>query len=282
MSITEPYPELDELLADIGKAGRRISEIDASEGAAGNISVYVGWPIEPRRCFPKEQVIQMPVAAPNLAGGTFLVSGSGCRLRDILDDPTANLGVVVINPDGKMAKLYTRHRPAFEQVTSEFNSHIAVHRDQINLTGTNFHAIIHAQPQHITYLSHIARYQEQDYLNRHLLRWQPELIINLPRGLGVVPFQIPGSEALISGTLEKLRQHRVVIWCKHGLMARSEISTLKASDRIEYVETAAKYEVLNLANGEMAEGLSPEEIRAIARVFGINQSLFKNQSENVE
>ena len=274
MSISEPYPELLELLADIGKAGRRISEIDASEGAAGNISVYISWPIEVRRCFPKEQDLQLPVSAPNLAGATFLVTGSGCRLRAIIDNPTANLGVVIINPDGKTAKLYTRHRPDFEHVTSEFNSHIAVHQEMINLTGTNFHAIIHAQPQHITYLSHIPRYQNQEYLNQQILRWQPELIINVPRGLGVVPFQVPGSEALMADTLEKLREHRVVIWCKHGLMSRSEISTLKASDRIEYVETAAKYEVLNLANGEIAEGLSREEIRAIAQAFEINQKLF--------
>jgi rhamnulose-1-phosphate aldolase len=202
------------------------------------------------------------------------VSGSGCRLRDILDDPTANLGVVVVNPDGETARLYTVHRPAFARVTSEFNSHFAVHHDQISLTGTNFHAVVHAQPQHITYLSHIPRYQDQTVLNRQLLRWQPELILNLPRGLGVLPFAVPGSEALMAGTLAKLSEHRIVIWCKHGLIARSEESTLKASDRIEYVETAAKYEVLNLANGEIAQGLSPEEIRSIADSFGIEQNLF--------
>ena len=47
--IEAPYPELDELLTLIGEAGRRCSEIQASEGAAGNISVYIGWPVEPRR-----------------------------------------------------------------------------------------------------------------------------------------------------------------------------------------------------------------------------------------
>jgi len=40
------------------------------------------------------------------------------------------------------------------------------------------------------------------------------------------------------------------------------------------VETAAKYEVLNLANGEMADGLSAEEIGAIARAFDVKQNLF--------
>ena len=68
---------------------------------------------------------------------------------------------------------------AFERVTSEFNSHLAVHYDQICESGTNFHAVIHAQPVHLTYLSHIPRYQDEQYLNTHLLRWQPETIINL-------------------------------------------------------------------------------------------------------
>ena len=50
--IEAPYPELDEFLAVIGEAGYRLSEIEASEGAAGNISIYIGWPIDVRRRFP--------------------------------------------------------------------------------------------------------------------------------------------------------------------------------------------------------------------------------------
>lgn len=274
MAIQEPYPDLDELIADVGRVGHRLSQIDASEGAAGNISVYAGWHIEPRRHFPKEEALPLPMAAPELAGACFLVSGSGCRLRDILDDPRSNLGVVIVNSGGQTATLYTRYRRAFTRVTSEFNSHFAVHRDQIRLTGTNFHAVVHAQPLHITYLSHIARYRDEDTMNQHLMRWQPELIVNLPRGLGVVPFLVPGSHELMAATLEKLRDHRVVVWSKHGVIARSEESTLRASDRIEYVETAARYEHLNLRTGEIADGLSPEEIRAIVAAFNVEQSLF--------
>jgi hypothetical protein len=37
VSLKSPYPPLDELLAAIGETGRRLSEIAASEGAAGNI-----------------------------------------------------------------------------------------------------------------------------------------------------------------------------------------------------------------------------------------------------
>lgn len=274
MAIQEPYPDLDELIADIGKAGHRLSQIDASEGSAGNISVYAGWHLEPRRHFPRVEELPLPVTSPELDGASFIVSGSGCRLRDILDDPRSNVGVVVVNPGGQTARLYTRYRRAFQRVTSEFNSHFAVHLDQIRLTGTNFHAVIHAQPLHITYLSHIARYRDQDTLNHHLMRWQPELIVNLPRGLGVVPFLVPGSNALMTATVEKLRDHRVVVWSKHGVIARSEEATLRASDRIEYVETAARYEHLNLRTGEVADGLSPEDIRAIVAAFNVDQNLF--------
>jgi rhamnulose-1-phosphate aldolase len=159
-------------------------------------------------------------------------------------------------------------------VTSEFNSHLAVHYDQVCLTGTNFHAVIHAQPVHLTYLSHVPRYQDAQYLNTHLLRWQPETIINLPEGIGFIPFRLPGSPELMSGNVDALRKHRIVIWAKHGVMARSDISVKRAADRVEYAETAAKYEYLNLSAGEIGEGLSVEEIRKICSTFNIRQNIF--------
>ncbi len=63
-----PYPELDELLTTIGEAGRHLSEIEASEGAAGNISVYIGWPIDVRRRFPNVESLELPQAVPESGG----------------------------------------------------------------------------------------------------------------------------------------------------------------------------------------------------------------------
>jgi len=269
-----PYPELDELLTLVGEAGRRLSEIEASEGAAGNISVYIGWPLDVRRRFPNVETIELPEAAPKLAGGTFIVTGSGRRLREIIDDPAANLGCVAVDDGGQTGRLYTSPRRLFARLTSEFNSHLAVHHDQVVRSGTNFHAVVHAQPRHLTYLSHIPRYQYEPYLNRHLLRWQPELIVQLPEGIGHVPFLVPGSSELMAATLESLRQQRIVIWGKHGVMARSDISAKRAADRIEYAETAARYEYMNLVNHEQGEGLSVEEVRAIAKLWNIEQDIF--------
>lgn len=269
-----PYPELDDLLEMMGEAGRRLSDIEASEGAAGNISVCLHWPIEVRTRFPLTDEIELPQPVPELAGATFLVTGSGRRLREIIDEPVASIGCVLVDEGGRTGKLYTSYHRRFERLTSEFNSHLAVHYDQILSSGTNFHAVIHGQPPHITYLSHIPRYQNEEYLNSHLLRWQPETIVNLPEGIGFVPFRIPSSPELMAGTLDSLRKHRIVLWAKHGVMARSDVSVKRAADRVEYAETAAKYEYLNLSVGEIGEGLSADEIRAICKTFNVQQNMY--------
>ena len=118
MSIKAPYPELDEFLTAIGDAGRRLSEIEATEGAAGNISVYVGWLIEPRRKFPMAETIELPQPVPELAGKSFLVTGSGRRLREIIQDPAANLGCVTVNEGGPAGTLYTSPRRPGQRVMS--------------------------------------------------------------------------------------------------------------------------------------------------------------------
>jgi rhamnulose-1-phosphate aldolase len=57
-------------------------------------------------------------------------------------------------------------------------------------------------------------------------------------------------------------------------MARSDVSVKRAADLIEYAETAAKYEYLNLRVGEIGERISPEEIRAICGTFNLKQEIF--------
>jgi rhamnulose-1-phosphate aldolase len=274
MSIPEPYPELDEFLVSIGNAGLRLAEFAASEGAAGNISAYIGWPLDVRRRFSVTEPIELPVEAPALAGGLVIVTGSGRRLRDIHLDPTANLGIVQIGPDGRTGDLHTSPGRLFERVTSEWNSHLAVHNDLVKRTGTNFHAVVHAQPRHLTYLSHVPDYADEDFCNKRLLRWEPETILNLPNGIGVLAFQVPGSAALMAATVASMRDHRVVLWSKHGVMARSDRSVTRAADRIEYIEAAAAFEYMDMVAGSRAAGLTDEEIRTVLAAFNAQSTLY--------
>lgn len=269
-----PFLTLDDLMLQIGEAGRRMAEIGASEGAAGNISVYTDQMLEVRSVFPLVEEIDLPVAAPALAGGWLLATGSGTRLREIYDHPLGNLGVLQMTPDGMHARLHTAPSRLFSRLTSELNSHLAVHNDQVATAGARYSALVHAQPLHLTYLSHIPRYRDPLELNRRLLRWQPETIMAFPRGIAVLPFILPGSTELMVATVAALHAHRLVVWSKHGVMAHSDISVKRAADLIEYLETSARYEVLNLGAGEPADGLQPDEIRLIARALGIEQTIF--------
>jgi len=273
MALVEPFPDLEEILASIGAGGSHVAAIEASEGAAGNISVFVGWPIEVRRRFPIVEEIVLPQPAPHLANNVVIVTGSGRRLREIHIDPTANLGVVRISPGGTTGTLHTAPNRLFDHLTSEWNSHLAVHDDVVERTGTNFHAVVHAQPPHLTYLSHIADYRNEDNLNRRLLRWEPETIINLPAGIGALPFMLPGSPSLMEANVKSLRAHRIVVWAKHGVMARSDISVKRAVDRIEYAETAANYEYMDLLIGGRAEGLTLDEMRSVVTAFDVETTL---------
>jgi rhamnulose-1-phosphate aldolase len=273
MAISEPFPELDELLVSIGDGGQRIATIDAAEGAAGNISVCVGWPIEIRRRFPVVEEIPLPQPAPNLAGRVVIVTGSGRRLRDIQADPAANLGIVRIDDGGATGTLHTSPQRLFDRLTTEWNSHLAVHDDTVARTGTNFHAVVHGQPPHLTYLSHIPAYRDEEWFSRRLLRWEPETIVSLPAGIGVLPFMVPGSRMLMEANVESLRKHRIVLWSKHGVMSRSDVSVTRAVDRIEYAETAARYEYMDLVTGERAEGLTVDEMRAVVEAFGVRTTI---------
>lgn len=268
-----PYADLEELLAAIGDAGERMSELGASEGAAGNISVVVGWPVEVGPRFPSTEPIRLPQPAPALAGKVVVATGSGRRLRDLRRDPEAGLGVVVVDPGGESGTLHTGSRRRFQQLTSEFNSHLAVHDDRIARTGAELSVLIHAQPPHLTYLSHVADYRDSEVMNRRLLRWEPETIVQLPEGVKVLPFILPGSADLMRATVAGLRTHQVVIWSKHGVMVRSHVSVSAAADRIDYLEAAARFEYLNLIAGHRAEGLSDDELRQVVSSLGIETPL---------
>jgi rhamnulose-1-phosphate aldolase len=272
--INAPYPELDEVITHIGQAGKHLADIEACEGAAGNISVCMRWPVEVRNFFPIANPYNLPLSVPGLAGATVIVSGSGRRLREIIDDPAANLAAVVIDESGKSGSIFTSPECRFQRPTSEFNSHLAVHQDQMQISGSNFLAVIHAQPIHLTYLSQVPRYQDEKYLSTHLLRWQPESIANFPTGIGFLPFAVPGTPDLMEGNVQSLRHHNLVIWAKHGVMTFSDISVKRAADRIEYAETGAKYECLNLSLGEIGTGLTAEEVHEICQISKIDQNVF--------
>jgi rhamnulose-1-phosphate aldolase len=265
---------LGRLLKKMGEVGKRLSEIDAAEGAAGNLSLCVRQPLEVTEFFPEITMIDLPVPAPDLVGANLIVTGSGRRLREIAQAPAANLACIVVLDDGLQGMMFTSPDAHFKRVTSEFNTHLAVHHDQMRARPLQLHAVLHAQPKYTTFLSHIPDYQGEKYFNSHLLRWQPEMIMNMPDGIGVLPFLVPGSRQLMNETMLAMREHQVVLWSQHGIIARADDSLNNALDLVEYLETAAHYEGLNLYTGEKSAGIPADQLRAIAEIWNVGQKMF--------
>src|SRR5512138_1430311 len=99
--------DLDHLLYQLGQAGKRLSDIGAAEGAAGNLSICLREPVDVAVRFPHKQRVDLPVSVPDLAGATLVVSGSGRRLRDILETPTATLACIVVEAGGRTGEMFT-------------------------------------------------------------------------------------------------------------------------------------------------------------------------------
>jgi rhamnulose-1-phosphate aldolase len=265
---------LDVWFREIAEAASRLSQLGALEGAAGNISLFL--PVETPELmdyvsslYSECRDIDLASQAP-LPPGVLIITGTGRRLRDVSTRPGAVLCAIVIGNDGAT----TLHRAPGHAVepTSEIDSHIGIHA--ACLAGQPaVHAIIHAQPPKLTWLSHIPDYRNLERLNRQLLRWQPEMVVMLPEGIGVLPFEVPGTPKHGVGTAWAMRQQHLVVWAKHGVVARSTVGPLAAADLIDYAESAAAYEVNDLLAGRQADGLTIAEMRAVATRFGVSTSL---------
>lgn len=270
----KPHVRIIDAIVQLGAAGKRLSEIDASEGASGNLSVFLRGPNELPTNFTQSESLELPFEVPELAGGWCVVTGSGTRSREIERLPDACLGCVEFDRGGTTARLWSAPSRQFARITSEFSSHLSVHRDHVSRRELAFHAVVHAQPRKVTYLSHLRAYRDETHFNRRLLRWQPEAILNFPEGIAVVPFLVPSGRELACATASALANRRIAVWSKHGVIARSSSSVLSATDRIEYLETAAAYECLDRMLGGEAEGLDPQELREICTTYKVEPTVF--------
>jgi rhamnulose-1-phosphate aldolase len=254
------------VIRDIGDTGVQLTALEATEGAAGNISVFVRDLQNLDEQFVARGEMALPAHVPELAGSWIVVTATGRRLRDVSAYPEQSVVVMQIHADGAHA---TRYAAIDLQPTSEWNSHLAIHADQARRRDVPYHAVVHAQPHYLTYLSHHPDYTTSDALSRRLVRWQPETIVTYPEGFGLIPFQVPGSTAQMESTVASCRDYRLVVWQKHGVVTRSEVSASRAADLVEYAEMAARYEVLNLKLGSPAFGLTDDELRAICEQFNV-------------
>lgn len=161
--------------------------------------------------------IPLTVTAPSFAGSLFMATGTGCFMRNMLEDLEGNAGIVEIGREGASYRVRWGLKHTGKP-TSEFESHLlnqAVRcRHDNNVTRVCYH--MHG-PGSIA-MSFIVPLHDRAF-TRRLWSMMTECVVVFPEGVGVVPWMVPGGSAIANATSHKMDVYRVAVWAHHGIFA---------------------------------------------------------------
>lgn len=237
-----------------------------AERNGGNITVNITqWADDAmQRLPPISDIKPIGTTLPSLRGCYFFCKGTGKRMRDLARWPMENGSIIRILDDCASYVIIADH-PV--QPTSELPSHLAVHNRLIEQQSP-YKATIHTHPIEIVAMSHNRQFLGKDVLTRLLWSMIPETKAFCPLGLGIVPYALPGSNALAEATLNELESYDVVLWEKHGVFAKG-LDVLDAFDQIDVLSKSAKIYLDCRAMGFEPEGMSSAQMQEMTRAFNL-------------
>ncbi len=243
MSLLENRPGLKAEVEKVAEVAGYLWQKGWAERNGGNITVNV-------TAYIDGEMRAMPALAgpgplgrtlPHLAGCWFYCKGTGRRMRDLARDPMANGSIIRISADGASYEIVADAPIA---PTSELPSHLAVH-DYLLAQGSSCRAVLHTHPTELVALSHVPKWLEKDAATQMLWSMIPETRLFCPRGLGIVPYFEPASQALADATIRTLDEgHDVVLWEKHGVLA-VDTDIIEALDQVDVLNKAAQIYLLS-------------------------------------
>jgi len=234
-----------------------------SEGEGGNLSLRLDKKQIPKKLRKgQSDPVDLPLSVPALAGHYLLISGSGTRARDIANEPEKDMGLYLISDDGKSYQwIVGNDRP-----TSEMPSHCAI-QNQLAENRPDYKAIIHTHPPRLIALTHVAEFQDAKRLSDVVLGLQSEARIQLPEGIGHLPFQVPGSLELGILSAAEIKKRNVILWHMHGALATGK-TLAHAFDQLEVVEKAAEIYWTLSAAGKSTAGMEEKDLLESMEFFG--------------
>jgi rhamnulose-1-phosphate aldolase len=131
--------------------------------------------------------------------------------------------------------------------------------------------VLHTHPAELITLTHLPEYREEAALNQVLWCVHPEVKYNLPKGVGFVPYAVPGSEELAQATLKCFqRGYPLVLWEIHGSVSRAKMP-MEAFDLVDIANKAASIALMCRSVGHTPTGLSKEKLDELVRIFKLEE-----------
>lgn len=237
-----------------------------AERNGGNITVNITqWIDDNIRQLPAiSPITPIGTTLPALRGCYFFCKGTGKRMRDLARLPMEN-GSIIRILDDCASYVIIADQPVLP--TSELPSHLAVHNYLIKQQSP-YKATVHTHPIELVAMSHNRQFLGKDVLSKLLWSMIPETKAFCPLGLGIVPYELPGSNALAEATLKELESYDVVLWEKHGVFAKG-LDVLDAFDQIDVLSKSAKIYLDCRAMGFEPEGMSNAQMQEMTKAFNL-------------
>lgn len=207
----------------------------------------------------KVEVLGIP---ENMIGKHILITASGSQFRTLKDHLPTDVGVIKVVEDGYIKRWGFK---GSSRPTSELYMHLLSHNARLEIDSSH-RVVVHNHASNATAYSLISEPNDRAYT---LPLWKvlTESIVVFPDGVGVLPWQLPGTLEIGKNTAEKLKKTRIVVWTFHGILATGS-SFQDCFGLIETVDKAAKIymDTLNIKN---YEGLSEENILEVCKSLNI-------------
>ena len=248
--------------ADLEAVKERLGQAARSVGFASSCSD------EPARA--EGEWIPLEVRAPELAGEHLLITAAGSFMQNLMRDPEKCLGIIELNEQGGAYRVVWGFAGG-GRPTSEVSAHVLIHACKKTASQGTFRVLYHCHPTPIIALTHVLG-ADARAITRLLWKMMTECVMVFPQGVGVVPCEVPGSMELARMTASAVREHDVVIWAQHGLLATGE-SFDAAFGLIHVVVKAAQIfeSACIMAGGPAAvAGISDDELARIANGLGVS------------
>lgn len=266
MNILENRPRLKEEVYKVAEVAGYLWQKGWAERNGGNITVNVTeWVDDEIRALPPISERQ-PIGAVlrHLKGCYFYCKGTNKRMRDLARCPMDNGSIIRICDDCASYEIIADQpvRP-----TSELPSHLSVHNYLIS-KGSPYKASVHTHPIELVAMSHSPKFLEKDVATKLLWSMIPETKAFCPRGLGIVPYTLPGSVELADATIAELDDYDVVMWEKHGVFA-VDVDVMAAFDQVDVLNKSALIYIVAKNMGFEPQGMSEAQMREMSVAFNL-------------
>jgi rhamnulose-1-phosphate aldolase len=265
-SVLENRPALAAEVEKVAEVAGYLWQKGWAERNGGNITVNITEYVDDEiKALPAiSEVYPIGAELPNLKGCYFYCKGTNMRMRDLARRPMENGSIIRITDDCAHYEIIADY-PV--KPTSELPSHLAMHNYLLG-KGVPYKAALHTHPIELVAMSHADKFLEKDVLTNLLWSMIPETKAFCPRGLGIVPYQLPGSQLLADATIALLDDYDVTLWEKHGVCAVGT-DIMEAFDQVDVLNKSAQIYINAKSMGYEPKGMSQEQMQEMTKAFNL-------------